>query len=133
MFKHTLVPEEYFSPAAASRILSSVAVLEKGARTRYKELPQFKAVLVYSGEDSRALLLEHTLNTAVAAALAGSGKMCAVMRFSDGEADVAVAQEDKMLLANTYPAIDRTTAEYFLYAAINQIGADLKKTQIITL
>lgn len=133
MFKHTLVPEEYFSPAAASRILSSTAVLEKGARTRYKELPRFKAVLVYSGEESRALLLEHTINTAADAALAGSGKMCAVMRFSDSEADVAVAQEDKLLLACTYPAIDQTTAEYFLYAALNQLKADLKKTHIITL
>lgn len=133
MFKHTLVPEEYFSAAAASKILASVAVLEKGTRTRYKELPRFKAVLVYSGEESRASLLETVITAAVDGALDKPDRHCAVLRFSDGEADVAAALGERLLLACTYPAQDRTTAEYFLYAALSQLKADPKKTQIITL
>ena len=55
MFRYTLVPEGFFSPSEANRILSEAVRLTETDKVNYQELPQFKAVLVYAlseGEES---------------------------------------------------------------------------------
>lgn len=117
MIKYTLVPAEYFTQAEAHSILSEVCKLQPEDKISYKELPHFKAVLVYAHTDGA--------DTPVIASLLDSlktyreyNKIAAVHR--DGLLHICIAEGDKLMLANSFPAADAVTAEYFIFASLKQ-------------
>ena len=128
MFKYTLVPEGFFSPAEAHRILSEAVRLAETDKVNYQELPQFKAVLVYAltlGEEALppiASLLER------AAYIGEHNKVAAC--FDGGALHLVIVTGNKLLLANSYPASDPVTAEYFLFAAMKQLQINPQVTTV---
>ena len=116
MLKFTLIPEGYFSEDQAAELLSRVAVLEKTDSVKSLELPCYKAVLLYAGDDADARRLADML--ASAAALDRYNKV--VVHLGDDVVDIVLAAGEKLLLCNSFPAADAVTAQYFLFAALRQ-------------
>ena len=126
MLKYTLIPEGYFSKDLAEDLLSSVVVLEKSDSVKSLELPCYKAVLLYAGDDGRAQLLRAMLEAA--AALDRYNK---VVVHLDGEVvDIVVAAGERLLLCNTFPAADPVTAQYYLFAALRQFQINPEVTTV---
>ena len=128
MFKYTLVPTGFFSPADAHKILSEAVRLSEKDKVNYQELPQFKAVLVYA-------LSEGGKAPAIASLLEKAGSLetarHSVAACFDGEAlHLVITEGGKLLLANSYPASDIVTAEYFLFAAMNRLRIDPQETAV---
>lgn len=116
MFKYTLVPASFFSEADADRILSEAVQLSEQDKVIYKELPHYKAVLVYVDTDAAASVIAELMGDAVG--IAEHNKIIAAHR--DGSLHLVIVTGDKLLLANSYPAPDHVTAEYFIFAAMKQ-------------
>lgn len=126
MLKFTLIPEGYFSPDTAEDLLSQLVLLEKPASVKSLELPCYKAVLLYAGEDAAARCIADML--AAAAALACYNKV--VVHLGGGTVDLVLAAGDKLLLCNSFPAADEVTAQYFLFAALKQFQINPELTTV---
>lgn len=127
MLKFTLIPEGYFSPdVTAADLLSKVVVLEKTDSVKKLELPCYKAVLLYAGDDAAARRLTDMLEAA--AALDCYNKV--VMHVGGETADIVLAAGDKLLLCNSYPAADDVSAQYFLFAALRQFQINPEVTTV---
>lgn len=116
MFKYTLVPASFFTEADADRILSEAVQLSEQDKVIYKELPQFKAVLVYVSTDAAAPVIAELLDGAKG--IVEHNKIIAAT--ADGSLHLVIVTGDKLLLANSYPAPDHVTAEYFIFAAMKR-------------
>lgn len=118
MIRYTLVPAAFFTPAEAHNILSEVCELHPDDKISYKELPQYKAVLVYA----------YTTDEDGAPRIAGLlDKLPSYREYNriaavrhDGYLHLCIAEGDKLMMANSFPAEDPVTAEYFIFAALNQ-------------
>lgn len=126
MLKYTLIPEGYFSQSAARDLLSKVVILEKTDAVKSLELPCYKAVLLYAGDDAAARELAAML--AATAALGCYNKV--VVRLGGEWVDIVVAAGDRLLLCNSYPAADEVTAQYFLFAALRQFQINPEVTTV---
>lgn len=124
--KYTLIPEGYFSKDLAEDLLSSVVVLEKSDSVKSLELPCYKAVLLYAGDDGRAQLLRAMLEAA--AALDRYNKV--VVHLDGKVVDIVVAAGERLLLCNTFPAADPVTAQYYLFAALRQFQINPEVTTV---
>ena len=135
--KFTLVPEQFFSPDQCRQALSEVVRLRDDDDVEYVPVPQFGAVLVYSNS------IDETLSKAVSqTVLNTSGQSSRVLpemfyilrdlpecpdynkilaTYKDGYLHLAIAQGKSLLLANSYKAVDFTTAEYFLFLALKTL------------
>ena len=126
MLKYTLIPEGYFSQDSAAELLSQVVILEKTDSVKSLELPCYKAVLLYAGDEADARCIADML--AAAAALDRYNK--GVVRLGEGRVDIVVAAGDRLLLCNSYPAADAVTAQYFLFAALRQFQINPEVTAV---
>ena len=126
MLKYTLIPEGYFSPETAESLLSQVVILEKSTPVKSMELPCYKAVLVYAGDDLLARCIADML--AAAAALDRYNKV--VVHLGEDAVDIVVAAGDKLLLCNSFPARDEVTAQYYLFAALRQFQINPELTRV---
>ena len=110
----TLVPSDFFSPEDAYRILSEVVPLQDTDIVQHIELPDYKAVLIYvqKSED------ESTSELPIADLLRFTPTISAHNRLAVSLDNqyiyIVLAEGDKLLLANAYPATDIVTAEYFI-------------------
>lgn len=126
MLKYTLIPETFFSESAAKDMLSQVVVLEKEATVKSLELPCYKAVLLYAGDDAAARRLAAMLEAA--AALDRYNKV--VVHQGPQVVDIVLAAGEKLLLCNSFPASDPVTAQYFLFAALRQFQINPEVTTV---
>lgn len=126
MLKFTLIPEGYFSQAAAREWLSKVVILEKTDSVKSIELPCYKAVLIYAGDDAAVQCLSGML--AAAAGLDCYNKV--VVHLAEDSVDIVVAAGERLLLCNSYPAADEVTAQYFLFAALRQFQINPEVTTV---
>lgn len=126
MIKYTLVPKEFFSEEAAAGLLSATVLLDEKDSVKNMELPSYEAVLVYTGDDSRALAISEMVKEA--ACIDKYNKVLA--RLGDGFVDILVAEGKKLLLVNTFPAADLVTAQYFIFASLRQFQVNPEVTTI---
>ena len=126
MLKYTLIPEGYFSEEAAASQLAQVVILEKSEPVKSLELPCYKAVLVYAGDDAAARCIADMLSAA--AALDRYNKV--VVHQGPEYVDIVIAAGDKLLLCNSYPAADPVTVQYFLFAALRQFQINPEVTTV---
>ncbi|MBO4570999.1 MAG: DUF3822 family protein [Bacteroidales bacterium] len=121
MFKYTLVPTGFFSPADAHKILSEAVRLSEKDKVNYQELPHFKAVLVYAlSEEGKAPVIAGLLDKV--SSIAGEVKVAAC--FDAAALHLVIVSGEKLLAANSFPAADPVTAEYFIFAALKQFRID---------
>ncbi len=79
-------------------------------------VPQYNAVLVYVTDDGRLPELYSLL--CAAGNLTEYNKV--VASFLDGRLHLVVARDDKLLLCNSFEAVDFTTAEYFIFLVMRR-------------
>lgn len=113
--KCTLVPTRFFDEKVSRCILSDLFPLDDSEKVNHVEVPRYDAVLVYAGE-----------NVPVLYDMLGRVEDCCeynkvIVSYSEGVVHIVLAQGDKLLLANSYPAADFTTAEYFIFFAMKSL------------
>lgn len=130
--KFALVPSAFLLPGEEREALADVCDLAPGDEVRVCDVPQFGARLVYS------LTVGETLSKVIAQSLSAAEVLPEiwyllraladvpeynriVASHADGRLYLAIAQGKTLLLANSYPAPDFTTAEYYLFLAVKRL------------
>ena len=116
--KFTLVPAQFFDEAQSRGILSEVALLDEADTVSHIEIPQYSAVLVYvSGGEGLLPEMFYILRD-LQKCTEYNKILCS---RADGRLFLAIAQGRTLLLANSYPAPDFTTAEYYIFLALKSL------------
>ena len=124
----TLVPVNFFDPAAAREVLSDVAQLKSTDEVKYEQVPQYGAVLIYvSGGPGEGLPEIFYLLRDLPSCKEYNKLLCS---WQDGILSMAVAQGKSLLLANCYDAPDFTTAQYYIYSALKSLQLNPEVTTI---
>ena len=118
--KCTLVPSHFFDPASARDILGEVVVLGDADEVRYLEVPHYDAVLVYAFS-SKEQPEEPELYRILCQLPSCREYNKILASYKDGWLYLAIAQGGSLQLANAYPAVDFTTAEYYIFLALKQL------------
>ena len=113
----TLVPTHFFNTTSAREILAEVACLKESDAVKWVDVPQYDAVLVYAVESERIEALPELYY------LLKDLPSCRdynkiVASHKEGYLYLAIAQGGSLLLANTFQAPDFTTAEYYIFRAL---------------
>ena len=150
MSRHTpkvaLVPSAFFDAASAREILSRTVLLEEDDIVEYISLPEYSAELVYSLSTVPEPVEGPVVRQAhqpesypelynVIKALSGVKEHNRIVAsYGDGVLSLAIAQGEKLLLANVFSAADFTTAEYFLFMAIRkfQLNPEVSTVHFLT-
>lgn len=115
--KCTLVPVRYWSEEESRCILSSLYSLDADDEIRHIDFPDHDAVLIYASKDG--------VEPAIAGLLRKLGSCSEhnkiLARVEDGILDLVIAEGDRLLLANSYPARDFTSAEYYIFFAMKSL------------
>ena len=117
----TLVPSQFFDPAAAREALAEVGGLKEGTEVGHLDIPHYDAVLVYA-KDGDSVVDDAPPIYALLSRLPDCPEynmiLCAIL---DERLYLAVAQGKSLLLANSFPVRDFTTAEYFIFLSLNSL------------
>jgi hypothetical protein len=115
--KCTLVPSRCFEEGDARCILGELYTLAESETVSFLEIPRYDAVFLYSTPDGQAPVL-YDLVTGLDACPEYNKIL---LHYGDGILNLAIAQGGRLLLANSYPAPDFTTAEYYLFLAVKSL------------
>ncbi len=129
MDAYTLVPASFFVEEDSYRLLSQVVQIGESDSVRHIELPEYGAVLVYAcpcPEVDRTPLIYEMIK--MLTRIGEHNKV--VFRIEDGAVHIAMAEGDRLLLANSYPADDFVTAEYFIFAALKEFQVNPEVTVV---
>ena len=101
-------------------MLVDVADVDEADQVRYREVPQYDAVMLYAcrsyePDNSVPELYNMLLCTE---AIADYNKI--VLSYARGKLFLVVAGGKNLMLCNSFDAVDFTTAEYFLFAALKK-------------
>lgn len=135
MLRYTLVPEDFFSPETCRTLLSSVVKVEAQDVVKYKELPQYKAVLVYiATPQAVSAVMAIALMIEEAQKIEKYNRV--VVRYDNGEEsgeariDVVLVSGPRLLFVNSFPAPDSVTAQYYIFAALRQFQINPELTAV---
>ena len=129
MEKYTLIPSSFFDGAEARMMLSQVVKIEENDIVKHIELPHFKAVLVYAISPSSSEQKPNIYSLLNAAEkIPGHNKI--VFEYAEGIVHIVLATPDSLLLANSYPATEFVTAEYFVFAALKEFSMNPEVTTL---
>ena len=117
----TLVPSQFFQPATARQALAEVAELGEGDVVSQLEIPQYDAVLVYV-PDGDSVVDDTPEIYRLLMQLPDCPEYNKILCSRTGERlYLGVAQGKSLLLANSFPARDFTTAEYYIFLTMNSL------------
>lgn len=135
--KFALIPSHFFRPEEARQALSEVVSLRDGDKVEAVPVPSFGAVLVFSNsiDESLSRVISQTVFTSsgdqarvlpeayyLLQGLQSCGEYNKILAsWRDGFLHLVIAQGRSLLLCNSYPAIDFTTAEYFIFLAMKKL------------
>lgn len=117
----TLVPSQFFDPASAREALAEVADLKEGDVARHLEIPQYDAVLVYASDGDGVVVEEpeiYRLLMRLPECPEYNKILCSI---ADGRLHLAIAQGKNLLLANSFPVQEFTTAQYYIFLSMNSL------------
>ena len=144
--KVALVPEQFYSPETASRLLADVVILKENDRVESVSVPEYGAVMLYSnniGETLTRVVSETVMCVDGSKAsplpvmyymlkelvkLQDYNKIIAA--YMDGILYLALAQGSTLLLCNSYKAPDFTTAQYFIFLAMKKLQLNPEMSSI---
>ena len=117
----TLVPTSFFDPALERETLAEVAVVGGSVAVAHKEIPQYGAVLIYTVDEDSSVAggpeIFHLLE-ALPSCREYNKILCSIR---DGVLYLAIAQGKSLLLANSYPVQNFTSAEYYIFLALKSL------------
>ncbi|MCQ2178640.1 MAG: DUF3822 family protein [Bacteroidales bacterium] len=116
----TLVPSDFFDPAAERETLAEVANIEEGAAVAHAGIPQYDAVLIYTVGGDSGVSDPEILN--VLRDLPNCAEYNKILcSMVDGVLYLGIAQGRSLLLANSYRVQNFTSAEYFIFLAMKSL------------
>ena len=126
-FKQALVPSSFFEGNDARELLAAQTALSPEDKVFSVKFPQFDAVLLYSAAKKEDLpQLYHLLGS-----LEKNPEYNKVhLAWENGCLSLVIAQGRNLLLANVFSAPDFTTAQYFLFLAMQQFQLNPEVTCI---
>ena len=118
----TLVPSHFFDPASAREALAEVADLKEGQVVASLDIPQYDAVLVYA-QDGDSVVVDGVpeigrLLMQLPEIPEYNKILCSRI---DDRLFLAIAQGKNLLLANSFPVQDFTTAEYYIFLSLKSL------------
>ena len=113
--KCTLVPTRFYDEKVSRCILSELFPLDDTDTVSCMEFPQYDAVMVYAGDRPPVLC------DMLAAAQRCDEYNKVLVSYDGSSVSIVLAQGSRLLLANNYPAMDFTTAEYFIFFAMKSL------------
>ena len=144
--KCALIPKQFHDPSRSREMLADVADLEDTDLVEYVEVPHFASVLLYSnniGESLSKVLADMVLRPdgtgtrpmpelyAMLTALEDIKDYNKVLAsYMDGHLYLTVAQGRTLLLCNSFPAKDFTTAEYFIFLVMKRLQINIEMSSI---
>lgn len=124
----TLVPSNFFNPAAERETLAEVANVKEGSKVAHIEIPQYDAVLIYEVEDSINSFPEiQVILERLPQCKEYNKVLCSI---KDDHLYIGIAQGKTLLLANSYAVQDFTTAEYYIFLAMKSLQLNPEQTSI---
>lgn len=131
--KCTLVPSQFFEPSKAREDLAEVTTLLESDEVSFTEIPQYGAILVFCNKADESVA-KHIYDDSAGQTIVRP-ELYFVLRdlpsckeynkilcsWQDGLLSLGIAQGRSLLLANVYEAMDFTTAEYFIFLAMNSL------------
>ena len=118
----TLVPSQFFDPATARQALAEVADLKEGDTVGHLALPQYNAVLVYTTDGDSVIVDGVPEIYRLLTRLPDCPEYNKILCSRNGDKLLlAVAQGKNLLLANSFPAQDFTTAEYYIFLTLKSL------------
>ena len=132
-----LVPENFYKPELSRNILSDLVQIPENAPVDHVNIPELSAVMVYSnaiGGTLHKVVSESVLKVDGTKAeplpelyfilkslpeIQDYNKI--VASYMDGVLYLVIAQGKSLLLCNTYPASDFTTAQYFIFLCMKKL------------
>ncbi len=139
LFTHkcTLIPNNFFRKEDLTNVLDSVVELGKDDIIDYVDVEQYSSKLVFSNSISESLssIIRHTVLTTAGTKARILPELYFILRdlnkcneynkilisYKDAHLHIAIAQGKTLILANTYSAVDFTTAQYFLFLAMKNL------------
>ena len=131
----TLIPSHFFDPATAREALAEVAPLKEEETVWHIEIPQYDAVLVFSKDGDSAVEEGDTPEIySLLSRLPDCPEYNKILcSLKDDRLYLAVAQGKSLLLANSFPARDFTTAEYYIFLSLNSLQLNPEISTICSL
>lgn len=115
--KCTLVPSDFYNDDCAREYLAQVVVMDGTEEVNSVFLEEFSSWLVYAGAEGEYPELYYILRS-LYSCTEYNKILCS---WEDGEIALAIAQGKTLLLANSYPAPDFTTAQYYIFLAMKSL------------
>ena len=126
--KCTLVPSSFYEPDGAREALSKVCTLSGADEVRSLYVESFDAYLIYvSGGESSLKPEMYFILEALGRCTEYNRIVCS---WAEGTLYMGVAQGGRLLLANVYEAPDFTTAEYYIFLAMNSLQLNPEVSKI---
>ena len=118
----TLVPSHFFDPGTARQALSDVAELKEDDVVAHLELPQYDAVLVYTVDGDSVVVDGVPEIGRLLMQLPDCPEYNKILCSRiDDRLFLAIAQGKNLLLANSFPVQDFTTAEYYIFLSLKSL------------
>lgn len=118
----TLVPSHFFDPAGARQALSEVADLQEGDVVGHLDIPQYDAVLVYTTDGDSVVVDGIPEIGRLLQQLPECPEYNKILCSRIGDRlFLAIAQGKNLLLANSFPVRDFTTAEYYIFLSLKSL------------
>lgn len=128
--KYTLVPTALYTKDREKEILSQVHKIEDMDEVMSVHIPQHQATLIYAVPNaitSRIFKLQKKAKYYPSiygmiqklSALNDNNKVCAL--FSKEHIHLVAAEGSRLMLANSYPAKDFVTAQYYIFLVIKEV------------
>lgn len=129
-WKYTLVPIHLLSRDNVRPYLTAVREIAQDDVTLALDMPSRKAVMVYAVpgllyKGMKALCrnvkfypMSYVLIDRISS-VTGNNRL--LVSFTDGMLHVVAAEQDRLLFANSFPAADLATAEYFIFSVTKEV------------
>ncbi len=129
LHKCTLVPARFFEEGDARCILSELYPLTDSEAVSFLELPRYEAVFIYASQEDQPPVL-YRLICELEERCPEYNKI--LFHLGDGCLDLAIGQGERLLLAQSYPAGDFTTAEYYLFLAMKSLQLNPEVSTVVS-
>lgn len=127
---YLLVPTEFFTKDEAAEILFESRGVSESERVSYWEIPGQKAVMVFAMPSENPLgmrwdssnvryypMIYYLIDRIPS--LSSNNRL--LISYRSGYIDIVAAERDRLLFANSFPAGDEVTAQYFIFSVAQQV------------
>ncbi len=138
-WKYTLVPVSMYSKDAPEAALRSVRDLNPDDKVLILEMPSRKAIMIFAipqkiyygltalNKNVKFYPMSYLLIDRISS-ITDNNRL--LVSFTEGMLHIAAAERDRLLFANSFPAGDIATAEYFIFSVTKEVMFNPEHTRL---